>query len=333
MNSTVQDYTTRALCPEEKSLALAFGGGGSRGEVENVVLQEVEKIVGKVTGEIFHLFGAASVGSMNAAYLSMQKGGKYLHDAKDAYNLTQDVVGKIFSRTELYEMESLGGLRRCKYKSDGMVSVLEDYFKETKIGDLGNEICFPAVCTSDFPDRPILTFTRDKALKDKNWNLPLKEVIRCTTAAQSYFPSQKIRIGDTTYEVNDPGLYDNCVITRCESELYRLFDCKRENIRLVFVGTGTTKTPFPEKIENAGSLGYAAEVAPLDMTCNTAMQVEIASNNLGLNRGFWNLNPPIDAIPLDTTDSALLQKIADQTKTWIEDSDELFRKLGKALEN
>lgn len=303
---------------------LALSGGGVRGLTSLTILEEIEKRVGKKAGEIFELTAATSVGCLISSLLNLEDPehpGTRKYSAKDLSEIMEPKIKLIFHRTYLNEFESGNSLIAPKYTSDGMCTVLNELFGETRAKDLLGNYSFASLDTTNFK-QGYFSFTKSKAQTNPFWqDLKVKDMIQGVTAAQTYFYSKKIVL-DREYNIVDAGPVENNPSVRAYSEGKRIFNCG-ENMTLLSIGTGCVDFHLQET--NWGSLHWASWILPLTFTGQDSAVRSLAANLLNLDDQpqkyypiQFDLQPGKDVLD-DASDEniAYLKEVA---KTWI-DSD------------
>ncbi|MBL4852574.1 MAG: patatin-like phospholipase family protein [Gammaproteobacteria bacterium] len=270
---------------------LTFDGGGVRGIYSLQILARIESLFrahrknpNLVLADEFDFFSGTSTGAMIAAGLSWGLSVKALED----FYLEQGEV--------LFARESWNKLWKSKYKE----TFISDFFKALFCEDDTEKT--PALLGSNKLKTLLLIVTRNastgspwpvtnnpnamynqKILPDCNLNIPLWQLLRASTAAPAYFPPQEIEIGDRVDLFLDGAVtqYNNpSMITLLTATLpqYNIgWETGRENIHLISIGTGKTKTRLThataQKVNMIDQLGHfipailASAIDNQDMMC------------------------------------------------------------------
>ena len=308
--------------------ALALNGGGVKGGAQLEVLADLEKRTGMATGEIFQHFSGTSVGGIINALLTLPDGkGGFKYSAKEAQDIFLKVVHLVFDESLLYKVRSAGGILAPRYKPAGLEKAMAMYFAGVKLSELGREYFAPTV---DLDELKPYYFRRCDALKDPKRDLLLTDVLRAVPSAETYWPAAREEIDGETHVLADGGIaaYNNpCMYS--VSQCQQLYNCGR-NMELVYISTGIDRTPVPEKAYDGGVARWLPHLMRVRSSIDTQMACDQARQMLGDR--FSELNPPVGDVALDTTKDSELMAMIENTKGWIEDNDEMLRKLALSLE-
>lgn len=230
---------------------LSIDGGGIRGIIPAMVLAEIEKKTGKRIAEMFDLITGTSTGGILALGLSKNGGGGE-HDQYSAEQLVElyEKKGKrIFCRSLLKKVSSLGGLLDQRYSSKGLKKVLEEYFGAAT---LENCLVKTMVTTYDLQERGPLFL---KSWKCEHRSVKMKHAARATAAAPTYFEPIKLCVGSKKRTLIDGGLFINTPAVSAyvsgikeaerEKKKEKAGNCKDTNFFVVSLGTGRFTPPIP----------------------------------------------------------------------------------------
>lgn len=174
---------------------LCFDGGGIRGIIELVQLIEFEKLLGEPIQNYFQYFAGTSTGSIIAVLLSI---GYTPQEILDLYLIHGK---KIFDKKFLRF-----GLLRSKYDDKYFNKVISEYTKGKELKDCNATILIPSY---NITTQNKVLFKSHKAKENNNYNYKLKDVIRTSTSAPSYFDCYSINneyYVDGGLVVNNPSL-------------------------------------------------------------------------------------------------------------------------------
>lgn len=165
---------------------LSIDGGGMKGIVSAVLLDKLEMLLQEYSkntdariGDYFDLFAGTSTGSILTAFYLIPENDYPKYSAHDILDFYLTLGPSIF------EKQSLFPLFGSKYTSHGFDEELSHYFGNLKLSDLLK----PCLITSyNTTNRSAVFFNRETALKDSNRNPLVKEVVRASCAAPTYFP-------------------------------------------------------------------------------------------------------------------------------------------------
>ncbi|WP_109437279.1 patatin-like phospholipase family protein [Aquimarina sp. AU119] len=253
---------------------LSLDGGGIRGALTLGFLEKVEEIVRKRENnanlklcDYFDLIGGTSTGAIIAAGLSI---GMTATEIKDLYlNIGDKIFGK--KRSWL-----LNPFKRYKAEFDfkPLEEELKKVFGEITIGsnEIKTGLCIVTKRADTLSTWPIINHPNGKYF-NHNKEMLLRQVVRASAAAPSYFIPQKIDVGfgeigafidGGVSLANNPALQLFLVGTL--SEFPYQWKTGEDNISLLSIGTGTyTKKYDADKVAKKGLLGWAKMIPELFM--------------------------------------------------------------------
>ncbi len=259
---------------EKPKRILALDGGGIRGALTLGFLEKIEKLIREKEGnpklllcEYFDLIGGTSTGAIIAAGLSIGM------SAAEITKLYMDIGDKIFGKKRNW---LLNPLERYKAQFDfkPLEDALEEVFGDITMGSdkIKTGLCIVTKRADTLSTWPILSNPNGKYFK-YNKGMLLRQVVRASAAAPSYFVPQKIDVGQGQIGVfidggvslaNNPALQLFLVATLKEFP-YR-WETGEENLVLYSVGTGTfTKRYDIDKTAGMGLLGWASMIPDIFM--------------------------------------------------------------------
>jgi uncharacterized protein len=183
---------------------LAIDGGGVRGVISLTFLQRIEKILRDRTSieslrlcDYFDLIGGTSTGAIIATGLAL---GMSVQELLDIYS---SLAKKGFQKTHFL---LLGGYIAPKFKERPLTAAIEDHVKQETLGSdklrTGLGIVAKRLDTESvwiFHNNPCGKYYGDDLQTDSqkgvpNKDFPLRNLIRASTAAPSYFTPQIIEV-------------------------------------------------------------------------------------------------------------------------------------------
>jgi uncharacterized protein len=186
---------------------LSIDGGGIRGVIPAMVLNHVEECCGRPIGELFDVIAGTSTGGIIALGLSCPDGdGGYKVSARDLVNLYVDEGERIFPPGWHRKIRQL---TEEKYSADGLEEVLKDQFGDCRLSEAKTGVI---VTSYDIQRREPVFFRSAKAKDDPDdYDFPMWEVARATSAAPTYFEPAKVDANPPTpdYALIDGGVFAN----------------------------------------------------------------------------------------------------------------------------
>lgn len=177
----------RLRAPGPKRI-LALDGGGIRGALTLGYLKRIEAILRTRyerpelrLGDYFDLIGGTSTGAIIAAGLAIGM------SAEEIERIYLDFGGQVFSRSRGF------GLLRGRYDEAPLKAKLQEFFKEIRLG--GNEVrtglCIVTKRADTNSTWPLLNHPEGRYYR-YNRDMLLREVVRASTAAPTYFDPQDL---------------------------------------------------------------------------------------------------------------------------------------------
>ncbi len=182
---------------------LSVDGGGIRGIIPAIILAEIEKRTSKTISEIFHLMAGTSTGGIVVAGLRKKDGeGKPQYSASDLVNFYQEYGPYIF-KSSFLRRSIFSWLNGAQYPYQNIENVLHKYFGDATLADVSNNLLLTSY---DIHNNCPFFF--------KNWKedrkfIKLKDALRATTAAPTYFAPKYLKINDVERVLVDGGVFAN----------------------------------------------------------------------------------------------------------------------------
>lgn len=169
---------------------LSVDGGGIRGIIPAVFLNQIEKRTGKPIAELFDIIAGTSTGGILALGLvTPNENLTPKYSAEQLIELYENEGPNIFKKSFWRSLWSLRGLVQEKYHRDQIEKVLEKYFGNVTLRDALTDI----IITGYEIERRIAWFFKSsKAGVLDNYNFLMKDVARSTSAAPTYFAPSNI---------------------------------------------------------------------------------------------------------------------------------------------
>ncbi len=186
---------------------LAIDGGGIRGLIPALVLAEIERRTGRRIADMFDLIAGTSTGGILACGLTRRgDDGRPLHTAEELAEIYVTEGPKIFDRSLVHGVTSLGGLVEEKYDDKGLNAALEKYLGDARLKEVLTDVLITAY---DISDRFAFFFRSSRARTDEEYDFSLFEAARATSAAPTYFEPVEVTdaAGARTYPLIDGGVY------------------------------------------------------------------------------------------------------------------------------
>lgn len=188
ITGNLKDYMKKNLpgCYKTATI-LALGGGGTRGIFTAEVIKQLEDNIGKPISEAFHLIAGTSTGSIQAAaYASMDSYRHPRYSAKEVAEIYELYAGKIFPDSI---WSSARKLINCKYDNKPLRTVLKEYFGDSRLSQLGNDVLIPYY---DITNNHINILKSYAAQHRKEKDALVRDAVATSSAAPTYFEPYRL---------------------------------------------------------------------------------------------------------------------------------------------
>jgi hypothetical protein len=257
---------------------LAIDGGGIRGLIPALVLAEIERRTGRRMGQLVDLIAGTSTGAIIACALARP-------DPMSAQRIAElyEIEGpKIFDRSLLKRIRSVGGLIDERYDSAGLVDALHTWLGPGRLADLEPPVLLTAY-----------DIERRRAVFLGASDLSMIDAAHASSAAPSYF--EPVRIDGAT--LVDGGVFATNPAVCAYAQVGGKLDL------LVSLGTGEHTRPLPyDKVRNWGQLEWARPIIDVvfDGTAD-AVDLQLAALLPG---GYVRLQTRLDEASDDLDDAS-----------------------------
>jgi len=239
---------------------LSIDGGGIRGIIPARILQELEEIAGRPVAELFDLIAGTSTGGILALGLTKPADdGRPQYSAADLVALYESEGPRIFNRSLWHRLYALNNLADEKYGSEGIETVLAEYFGDTRLSQALVDLL---VTSYDIERRAPYFFKSHRAEETPDRDTTMAAAARATSAAPTYFEPQRIDIpGGSDYRaLIDGGVFANNPAMCAYAEAKDLHPDASDYV-VVSLGTGELTRRIP--IDEARGWGLAMWAQPL----------------------------------------------------------------------
>ncbi|CAF1573799.1 unnamed protein product [Adineta ricciae] len=196
---------------------LSIDGGGIRGLLPAIWLAEIERRTNRSSASMFHMMAGTSTGAIIAAGLSTPNRDNVCtprYKAADIVKLYVDHSNEVFQKQSgrLYHVRRYFS-QEAKYVDDGRQKLFGRYFDHTLLSQVLTELVIPAVKNDT---KLTHLFNRYDCRYNHAQDYELQDILMCTSAAPTYFPSYKMdncSYIDGGVQMNNPamGAYDEAI--------------------------------------------------------------------------------------------------------------------------
>ena len=243
---------------------LSIDGGGIRGLIPALILQEIETQTGKPIYKLFDLIVGTSTGGILAIGLTKPVN---VFSAKELVSLYRNQGGEIFTRSLWKYASSVGGVFDERYNEDSLEEILQERFGETELKATRRDII---ITSYDIEKRKPYLFKSSKARIHAKRNHLLRDVARGTSAAPTYFEpllmdNKRWRREEKRRVLIDGGVFANNPTMIALSEALAS-GTTREEIVLCSLGTGRHTRPITyDEAKDWGMMGWLSPVLSVMM--------------------------------------------------------------------
>lgn len=252
----------------KKYKILSIDGGGIRGILPAMILQEMEKRLRQRTGiadariaDYFDMIAGTSAGGMLACSMLYNYKGQKM-DCSKAVELFENGGPIIFKKNGFNKLRRLVD---SQYPAKNIENVLKDIFGDSKISEAETEGLITAY---DITNREAVLFDTESAKKDKKRDYRLRDIARATSAAPTYFPAAEIMsMGSTKKCLVDGGIFANdpslCAVIEAKKKIWPETNNspKIHDMYVVSIGTGrVSKSYVYAKAKGWGLISWALPV-------------------------------------------------------------------------
>jgi patatin-like phospholipase/acyl hydrolase len=240
---------------------LAIDGGGIRGIIPARILEEIETKTGKHIAGMFDMIAGTSTGGILALGLAKPDGtgnGKPQYCASDLLKLYFTQGHTIFPQSIWRKIRTADYTLDERYPSNGIETVLQQYFGTSYLREALTNLL---ITSYEIEIRMPWLFRSDRAKKNKEFDFPMWQVARATSAAPTYFEPARIDKlnGEGNWALVDGGTYANNPAMCAYAEARKLDP--DADILLVSLGTGELTRPIHyQAAKDWGLIGWAKPI-------------------------------------------------------------------------
>lgn len=276
---------------------LSLDGGGIRGLIPALVLQEIEARTDTPVAQLFDHIAGTSTGGILALGLTIPEddGSGPAYSAGDLAQLYADRGSEIFDRSFWKGVSSVGGTLDEKYSPEGLNEALTDYFGHTPLGKAQADVLVSAY---DIQNREPFFF---KSWYEEHANVEMRRVARATSAAPTYFEPALASVEGSEHVLIDGGVFVNNPAMSAYAEAQRRTS-EGEEIQVVSIGTGAMTRPISN--DEAEEWGKAEWAIPLlDVVFDGVQDAVNYQLEYILGEGFHRFQVPL-RVASDDMDNA-----------------------------
>lgn len=322
---------------------LSLDGGGIRGIIPGQILVGLESILQERTGnnearigDFFDLVAGTSTGGiLTCLHLSPGQTNssgviRPRYNARDVVNFYIQDGPQIFKNNLLQSVTSGFGLISQKYSDNNLLKYLDLRFGNLKL----SELLKPCLITAySIENRAAYFFTQHNAIKSLEYDYLVKDVVRATSAAPTYFKPAKIpSLANKEIALIDGGMVANnpslCALAEAKHEMKRSF----KDLLILSLGTGNDQKPISyDKSKDWGDICWAVPMINILMSGNAETvdyQLQTIFSSIRKERQYLRIDPK-----LPESMSAMDNVTAENIKSLTDFGNQMTEQFHSQLEN
>lgn len=255
-NHISEDLTPRIRHQQEEDwvyTGLSIDGGGMRGLIPALMLEQLEEVSGKKLYQMFDYVGGTSIGGiLSLGIAATEDGVNPTTQMSELVNLFKEQGQTIFPLS----WNKLRGIRSAKYDPQPLERLLEGYFKNLTLKNVLTDVVITGAVHGT--GRPMIFDSRQAILSEEH-NYYLRSIGRATSAAPTFFSAAQIWNikGTASFTVDDGGVGLNDPTPLLCNRLSHMAEeqhLDRHNFFILSLGTGDLELHIPH--EKAGKWGW-----------------------------------------------------------------------------
>lgn len=317
---------------------LSLDGGGMRGLIPAHILIYVEQKLREKTGnsqakiaEYFDLIAGSSAGGiLTCLYLFPDPNSPHtpLLSADQVMEFYYKKSGQIFDKSFWHSLLNFGGFLNEKYSHNSFEKLLKTFFGDLRL----SQLLKPSLITAyEIERRRTYFFTQHDARVDSRYDFLVREVIRATTAAPTFFEVARIKsLKNELFTFVDGGVFANnpalCAYAEVRHKFNRYFNLDEryesgptaKNMVILSLGTGDVKRTYSyDKAQNWGKIEWLIPLFDIIMTGvseTVDYQMKQIYDAIEKHGQYLRISPILkdeDIFPIDDTSDANLRAIID----------------------
>ncbi|WP_264730432.1 MULTISPECIES: patatin-like phospholipase family protein [unclassified Wolbachia] len=293
---------------------LSVDGGGIRGIIPAIVLAEIEYRTKKPISQMFDLMVGTSTGGIIVAGLCNKQ-----YSALDLVDLYQKDGSHIF-KSSFFRRSIFSWLNCAQYSCKNIECVLNRYFGDSTLADATNNLMLTSYdIKNNYP------FFFKSWREDRNF-IKLKDALRSTTAAPTYFAPKYLKINQKEMVLVDGGVFANNPAACAYASGKRLFP--NDDIIILSIGTGRTDRSIEYfNSRRFGKIGWIKPLlhvmfaSSLDAV-NYQLDQVIADKYIRIQSQLKIASPDMDNIT-----SKNIKSLQEEAKAMVEDNQKVIEKF------
>lgn len=287
---------------------LSLDGGGIKGILSGQILVNIEKMIQEITnntnariGDYFDIVSGTSTGGILAcAYITPNEFNKPKYSAEEIVSLYLENGSTIFKKTLIQKIKSGFGILNSEYNEKGLEDTLKKYFGDIELKNLLKPCLIPSLETDK---REYILFKQHNAKEFQKENFLVRDVLRATSAAPTYFVPANIKslLGES-YSLVDGGIYANNPSLLAYTEVNKIFKNDKNltvrDVKILSIGTGKYRKSYKNKdAKKWGLLEWAKPAIDMMMSSTSDVadyQLSKLFETFNCSEQYLRINPNIN---------------------------------------
>ena len=328
--------------PKKLITILSIDGGGIRGIIPAIILQEIEKRLHgkKHLSDCFDVMAGTSTGGIIVLLLNTpDRSFKPKYRAADIVDLYKTFGKTLFSRSWARWLWTLDGLLGEKYDAKPLEDTFERYFGPVLLSQSLTHVVIPAY---DISLDDTIFFKSSLAKQTKQEDFYLKNVARATSAAPTYFKPARFQDlgGAQDYTLIDGGVSLNNPTLSAAVYASKIFG-QETDFLVVSLGTGTNYGVPPGRVSftdqavtTGGLLNWATNIIPVMMyAANDVVDDQVSQVFSGSTHHYYRFQPWLQThdTAMDATSLDALKRLEDYAHDLIRQKDQEINQIVSLL--
>lgn len=245
--------------PPNSIKVLSIDGGGIRGIIPAIIIDAIQKRLGKEPWQSFDLIAGTSTGGIITVGIGTACNNGKPYSAQQLVDLYVENGASIFKKNLLTPERELV---LPKYSPEGLETVLAKFFRDTQFKSAFTPLL---VSSYDLQSQLPFFFKSHKICISDDYNWWVRDIARATSAAPTYFPPFHLARDKQDYALVDGGVYVNNPSMAAYAEACKLYPGVAKFV-VVSVGTGDRQDNIKyAEAKDWGLLGWAKHIVPVLM--------------------------------------------------------------------
>lgn len=252
---------------------LAIDGGGIRGIVSAMILDEIQRKLNRELHTAFDLIAGTSTGGIIGLGIGTRCNNGMAYTPKDLINLYISNGPIIFKKNCLtFEKE----LFYPKYSASNIEAVLKNFFQDTEFSSALTPLL---ISSYNLQLQQPFFFKSHNIAANPDENCPIATIARATSGSPTYFSPLLFTRGTQTYNLVDGGVFVNNPSMIAYVEARSLYS-NASRFTIVSVGSGSCSDPITfSESEGWGLLSWAKQIIPIFMD-SASLEVDYELNRI-----------------------------------------------------